>query len=70
MMGSNACYCCGKSSHMMMDCLNKRGQEKGRRKFSVIVKVKRLQGGIDSSHSMSRVHGKALLVMCLVRSLN
>ena len=30
MMGSNACYNCVKSSHMMKGLLNRRGQEKGK----------------------------------------
>ena len=30
MMGSNTCYSCGKLDHMMKDCLNRRGQEKGK----------------------------------------
>ncbi|XP_069154371.1 uncharacterized protein [Solanum lycopersicum] len=32
MMGSNACYSCGKQGHMMKDCSNKRGQENKKEK--------------------------------------
>ena len=30
MMESNACYSCGKPSHMMKDCPNRRSQEQGK----------------------------------------
>ena len=33
MMGSNACYSCGKPSHMRNDCPNRIGQEKGKEKL-------------------------------------
>ena len=32
MMGSNACYSCGKPGHMRNDCPNRIGQEKGKEK--------------------------------------
>ena len=32
MMGINACYSCGKLGHMMKDCPNRLGQEKGKEK--------------------------------------
>ena len=30
MMGSNACYSCGKPGYMVKDCLNRRSQEQGK----------------------------------------
>ena len=30
MMGTNACYSCGKPGHMVKDCPNRRSQEKGK----------------------------------------
>ena len=32
MMDTNACYSCGKSGHMVKDCLNRRSQEKGKKR--------------------------------------
>ena len=29
MMGTNACYSCGKPNHMVKDCLNRRSQKQG-----------------------------------------
>nr|XP_010313176.1 uncharacterized protein LOC104644722 [Solanum lycopersicum] len=49
MMGTNACYSCGKPGHMVNDCPNRRRQEQGKRKFNLMVQVKRIQGGNNSS---------------------
>ena len=32
MIGTNTCYKCGKSGHMVKDCLNRRSQEKGKKR--------------------------------------
>ena len=45
-------------------------KNKGRRDFSLMVQVKSLQGGNESSHSSLRVQEKAPLVKYQVRSLN
>nr|XP_019070683.1 uncharacterized protein LOC109120888 [Solanum lycopersicum] len=37
MRGSNACYSCRKTGHMMKDCPYMRGQEKGKEKFQLNV---------------------------------
>ena len=43
---------------------------KGRREFKLMVQVKRLKGGNDSSHSSLGVQGKAPLVKSRMRTLN
>ena len=35
MMGASACYSCGEPGHMMKDCTNRRGQEKGKDKVQL-----------------------------------
>ena len=62
MMGTNVCYSCGKLGHMVKDCLNRKIQEQGSREFSIIVQVKRLQGGTNSSHSSLEVQGMTPIV--------
>ena len=59
MMGTNACYSCGESGHMVKDFPIRRSQEQGRREFSLMFQVKRLEGGNDSSNSSLEVQGKA-----------
>ena len=70
MMGTNACYNCGKPGHIVKDCPIRRIQEQGTREFSLMVQVKRLQGGNDFSHSRLGVQGKSPLVKSRVSRLN
>ena len=70
MIDSNVCYSCGKVSHMMKIVQIGEVKNKGRREFNLIVQVKRLQGGKDSSHSRIGVQGKVPLVKSRVRVLN
>ena len=70
MRGSNACYICSKSGHIVKHCTNRRSQEQGRREYTIMVQVKRFQGGNDSSHSSLGVQGKSPLVKSRVCNLN
>ena len=70
MMGTNACYSCGKLVHMLNHCPNRISHEQGKSEFNLMVQVKSLQGGNESSHSSLGVQEKAPLVKYQVRSLN
>ncbi|XP_004244846.1 uncharacterized protein [Solanum lycopersicum] len=70
MMGTNACYSCGKPGYKVKDCTIKRNQEQGAERFNLIVQVKRLQGRNDSSHSSLVLQMKAPMVKSRVSSLN
>ena len=70
MMGTNACYSCGKLGHMVMDCLNKKSKEQGKGKVKPNGPSERFQGGKDFSHTRLSVQGKTPLVKSPVRILN
>ena len=70
MIGTNRCYSCGKPCHMVKDFPIRRSQEKGRERVQS-------NGPMEEDPTRQwffvlkfRVHGKALLVMSRVSSLN